>query len=97
MTYAIRRHNAHAFLDGLIRRHENHGAGHDLFYESRLRGSSLEDNFPRVIALRDNSRELARRNYEKGSYAFVSHFFDGLIDCLIRRDKPDFAALALQY
>src|SRR5216683_6725533 len=94
MTYAVSGHDIHARVHGLLRGHENHWAGHDLLDQGRPRRSSLEDDLPGVIALRDDAHELAVRNHEQGPHRLVGHSFYGLVDGLIWRDNPDFAALA---
>src|SRR5216684_2624506 len=55
MTYAVSGHDIHARVHGLLRGHENHWAGHDLLDQGRPRRSSLEDDLPGVIALRDDA------------------------------------------
>src|SRR5713226_53746 len=94
MTYAVSRHDIHARVHSLARGHENHRAGHDLLDQSRPRRSSLEDDLPGVVALRDDAHELAVRNHEQSPHCLVGHSFYGLVDGLIWRDNPDFAALA---
>src|SRR5260370_12915992 len=94
MTYAVSRHDIHALVHSLARGHENHCAGHDLLDHGGPRRSSFEDDLPGVVALRDDAHELAVRNHEQGPHCLVGHSFYGLVDGLIWRDEPDFAALA---
>src|SRR6202011_2615477 len=96
MTYAVSGHDIHTRVHGLVRGHENDWARHDLLDQGRPRRSSLEDDLPGVIALRDNAHELAVRKHEQRPYCLVGHSFNGVVDGLIWRDKPDFAPLAFQ-
>src|ERR1700730_18431928 len=96
MSYAVSRNDIHTLVHGLVRGHKNHWARHDLLDQGRFRRSSLEDDLPGVIALRDDTRELAVRNHEQGPHRLVGHYFNGLVDGLMWRDKPDFAPLVFQ-
>src|SRR5258708_2369109 len=96
MTYAVSRHDIHTFVHGLARGHENHWARHDLFDQGRSRRSSLEDDLSGVIALGDDAGKLAVRNHDQRPNRLVGHSFNGFVDGLIWRDKPDFAPFVFQ-
>src|SRR5216683_3413246 len=96
MTYAVSRDDVHTLADGMLRGYKNHWAGHDFLNLRRPRSSSLEDHFPGVVPLRNDTHELATRNHQQGPHGLVGHPFNGLVYGLFWVDKPDFAALVSQ-
>ena len=58
VAYAAPRHDGHAFVDGVLRSHEDDRAGHDLRDRCVFRGATLEDDFAGIVALGNYADQL---------------------------------------
>src|SRR5580704_5964188 len=96
MSYAMVRHDGHALVQSVLWRHEIHRTRQDLYAPGFLGRPSFEDDFARVVPLRDYAYQFARRDDQQRSDSRFGHPFDGLIDRLFRLHRPEFFPLVFQ-
>ena len=68
--------DAHAFIYGVPRVHEDHGRRHNVANDGFFGRMSLKNDFTGVVALGDDAYESALGNHKQGSDTEMRHFFD---------------------
>jgi hypothetical protein len=81
MANTVLSDDSHALIDDMSRFDEDYATRHDFLDTGFLRGSSPQHNFPRIVALGNDSDELLVNDHQQCANVFVGHHFDRSIDC----------------
>jgi hypothetical protein len=81
-------HQGHAFLDGVIGADKEDLRGHEIGDGGSFRGKTLEDDFPGVVALREDANQFAIVYDRQGADLFMRHEFEGVVGGGFGTDCP---------
>ena len=89
-------HQPHAVRQGLLRRHGDDGRAHDLPHRCFMGRAAHENDFPRVVSLRDDADQLSGTHHQKRTNMTIGHELNGFKNRIFRLDGMDLLTFSTQ-